>query len=217
MTRTGRAAIEHRGLFQRSQAIIDSAVEFADLEFAFHQGNRRQKPFALQSATVEFVRRLVRCRHQRHAIGEQRFRQWASEHRVLCLDEFHVADITDAMLLANLLEALLDDGVTVVATSNEAPDELYGGGLQRERFLPAIALMKRELEVCELAGAVDYRLRALEQAPVFYCCATGAAHEALARSFRAVSGGAPTSNAALVVEGRPIPTAVAPSRRAGAT
>ncbi len=132
--------------------------------------------------------------------------QWAGEHRVLCLDEFHVADITDAMLLANLLEALLADGVTLIATSNEAPDELYSGGLQRERFLPAIALMQRDLEVCELAGEVDYRLRALEQAPVFYCCVAGAEYDALERSFRAVTGGTPASNAALIVEGRPIPT-----------
>lgn len=133
-------------------------------------------------------------------------RRWAGEHRVLCLDEFHVADITDAMLLANLLDALLADGVTIVATSNEAPGELYSGGLQRERFLPAIALMERELEVCELAGAVDYRLRALEQAPVFYRCAAGECTDALERSFRAVTGGAAATTSAIIVEGRPIPT-----------
>ena len=132
--------------------------------------------------------------------------RWAAKHRVLCLDEFHVGDITDAMLLARLLEALLDHGVTVIATSNEAPDELYAGGLQRERFLPAIAMIKGALEVFELAGETDYRLRALQQAPVFYCCATGACDSELARSFEAVTSGAAADFSALEVEGRSIPT-----------
>lgn len=132
--------------------------------------------------------------------------RWAAKHRVLCLDEFHVGDITDAMLLAKLLEALLGHGVTVIATSNEAPDELYAGGLQRERFLPAIAMIKRSVEVFELAGETDYRLRALQQAPVFYCCAAGACDTDLARSFEAVTSGAAADFSPLEVEGRSIAT-----------
>lgn len=133
-------------------------------------------------------------------------RAWAQEHRVLCLDEFHVGDITDAMLLANLLEALFADGVTLICTSNEAPDDLYRGGLQRARFLPAIELIKAHLEVFELAGATDYRLRALEQAPVFYRCEPGECDEALARSFRAIAPEAGVAGAEVEVEGRTIPT-----------
>jgi cell division protein ZapE len=132
--------------------------------------------------------------------------RWAAKQRVLCLDEFHVGDITDAMLLANLLESLLGHGVTLIATSNEAPDELYAGGLQRERFLPAIAMIKRSLEVFELAGETDYRLRALEQAPVFYCCAPGACDADLARSFEAMTSGATADSSPLEVEGRSIAT-----------
>ena len=132
--------------------------------------------------------------------------RWAAQQRVLCLDEFHVGDITDAMLLATLLEALLGHGVTLVATSNEAPDELYSGGLQRERFLPAITMIKASLEVFELTGETDYRLRALEQAPVFYRCARGANEGELARSFSALTGGLATASGALEVEGRPIAT-----------
>lgn len=132
--------------------------------------------------------------------------RYAASHRVLCLDEFHVADITDAMLLANLLAALFEQGVTLIATSNDAPDTLYAGGLQRDRFLPAIAMIKSTLEVYELAGDTDYRLRALEQAPVYYVCAKGACRAELERSFRALTGGAAVTPATLDVDGRDIAT-----------
>ncbi|MEQ8235067.1 MAG: cell division protein ZapE [Gammaproteobacteria bacterium] len=133
-------------------------------------------------------------------------REWAAKHRVLCLDEFHVGDITDAMLLANLLEAFFAEGATLIATSNEAPRELYAGGLQRARFLPAIDLIEAHLEVFEVAGDNDYRLRALEQAPVYYLGPTGAGDADLARCFEAVSPSAGVAGAELVVEGRPIQT-----------
>lgn len=148
------------------------------------------------------LRRLKREADPLKIVAER----WATAQRVLCLDEFHVGDITDAMLLANLLEALLGHGVTLIATSNEAPDDLYAGGLQRERFLPAIAMIKRELEVFELAGDTDYRLRALEQAPVFYLCAPGACTGDFEASFKALTAGAASSQGALEVEDRPIPT-----------
>src|SRR5579883_2871884 len=85
--------------------------------------------------------------------------------QVLCLDEFLVADIGDAMILSGLLTGLLRAGITLVTTSNLAPAELYRGGLQRERFLPAIELLEQRLEVVELQGDIDYRLRLLEAAP----------------------------------------------------
>ena len=131
---------------------------------------------------------------------------WAAKQRVLCLDEFHVGDITDAMLLANLLEALLGHGVTLIATSNEAPDELYSGGLQRERFLPAITMLKSAMEIFEVAGVTDYRLRALAQAPVFYCGEAGACEAELARSFAAMTSGMSTHHGPLEIEGRAIAT-----------
>ena len=83
----------------------------------------------------------------------------AGQARVLCLDEFFVEDIGDAMILAKLLEALSEHGVTLVLTSNAAPDHLYKDGLQRQRFLPAIALLKRNTQVLALDGEVDYRQR----------------------------------------------------------
>lgn len=92
----------------------------------------------------------------------------AEEARVICFDEFFVVDITDAMLLAGLLESLFKRRVVLVATSNIAPDGLYENGLQRDRFMPAIALLNQHTRVVNVDGGVDYRLRALERAPLYY-------------------------------------------------
>src|SRR5450432_2967378 len=86
--------------------------------------------------------------------------QFAAQARVLCLDEFFVTDIGDAMILAGLLRHLFARGVTLLTTSNIVPAQLYRDGLQRAKFLPAIALIERQCEVLELLSAQDYRLRA---------------------------------------------------------
>lgn len=92
----------------------------------------------------------------------------AREASVICFDEFFVADITDAMILANLFDALFARGITLVATSNVMPDQLYRDGLQRDRFLPAIALLNKHTRVVNVDGGIDYRLRALKQAPLYH-------------------------------------------------
>jgi cell division protein ZapE len=94
-------------------------------------------------------------------------REWREQLRVLVLDEFFVTDIGDAMLLGRLLDRLLAEGVVLVTTSNIAPSGLYEGGLQRARFLPAIALIERDCAVVHLDSAQDYRLRALTRSPVY--------------------------------------------------
>ncbi len=102
----------------------------------------------------------------------------AREIRVLCLDEFQVQDIADAMLLGGLLKALFEQGVTLVATSNLPIDELYMDGLQRDRFLFAIELLKRHTESVHLAGETDFRCALLDAAGTYHVC-TGEAAEAL--------------------------------------
>jgi cell division protein ZapE len=92
----------------------------------------------------------------------------ARRYRLICFDEFHVADITDAMILHRLLNALFDAGVGFVTTSNFRPDDLYPGGLHRDRILPAIELLNRKLEVIPVDNGVDYRRRTMEQVKLYH-------------------------------------------------
>lgn len=107
----------------------------------------------------------------------------AESTKVLCFDEFFVLDIGDAMILAGLLQALFDEGVILIATSNIHPDGLYNNGLQRERFLPAIDLIKTNTDIIELDGAIDYRLRSLSQATLYHSPLNDSAESALLKSF----------------------------------
>lgn len=112
---------------------------------------------------------------------------WASRARLLLLDEIHVHDITDAMLLGGLLTALFQRGVTLVTTSNVPPDDLYREGLQRARFLPAIAQIKHHCRVLNLDNGIDYRLRLMQTEPTYIVSAfsDGTASEAAQRSMQA--------------------------------
>jgi len=92
----------------------------------------------------------------------------AKRHQLICFDEFHVADITDALILHRLLAALFDNGVGFVATSNFKPDDLYPDGLHRDRILPAIQLLNRKLEVIRVDNGVDYRGRMMQQVRMYH-------------------------------------------------
>ena len=100
-------------------------------------------------------------------------KEWANKYRLLCLDEFHVTDITDAMILARLLEALFSNGVTIVTTSNIAIENLYENGLQRSSFLPAIGLLHQYMHEIELGDGKDYRFGYMQQAKTYYVTAHG--------------------------------------------
>lgn len=133
-------------------------------------------------------------------------KDFAAKTRLLCLDEMHVHDITDAMLLGELFRHLFNRGVTLITTSNVEPGGLYHNGLQRQRFLPAIALLEKHTEVVHVGGDTDYRLRALEQAGTYHVGGGELTDEKLRKEFHALTGierhqGDPS----MTINGRQIP------------
>jgi len=134
----------------------------------------------------------------------------ARRHRLVCFDEFHVSDVADAMILGRLLAALFERGVVFVMTSNYHPDDLYPNGLQRQRLLPTIALLKQWLDVIEIDGGTDYRLRELEHMSCYYVTPAGAADVELAMVFDRMRPG-PDEDPRFIVEARSLKA----KRRAG--
>ncbi|MBI3285948.1 MAG: cell division protein ZapE [Burkholderiales bacterium] len=114
-------------------------------------------------------------------------RRIAKKYRLICFDEFHVSDVADAMLLYNLLNALFDNGVSFVMTSNYQPDTLYPDGLHRDRMLPTIALLKQKLDVLNVDSGNDYRKRALEQVQAYLTPLSAATDLALRESFARIA------------------------------
>ncbi|ALD45182.1 MULTISPECIES: cell division protein ZapE [Serratia] len=127
-----------------------------------------------------------------------------AETDVLCFDEFFVSDITDAMLLATLLQALFARGITLVATSNIPPDELYRNGLQRARFLPAIDLINEYCDVMNVDAGIDYRLRTLTQAHLYLTPLSDQTRETLDRMFVKLAGKAGEDAPVLQINHRPL-------------
>ncbi|MBO2606263.1 cell division protein ZapE [Shewanella algae] len=131
-------------------------------------------------------------------------KQMAQQYRVICFDEFFVSDITDAMLLGTLFEALFKEGVVLVATSNIVPDDLYKNGLQRARFLPAIAEIKANCQVLNVDSGIDYRLRTLEQAEIYHHPLDETAECNLQRYFTQLAPEPEVSETPLEIDGRSI-------------
>jgi len=131
-------------------------------------------------------------------------RDLSRDVRLLCLDEFHVSDIGDAMIMRNLLDGLLQHGVVLVTTSNQHPDDLYAHGLQRAQFVPAIDVIKRHLQVVKLDGGADYRLRALEKGGVYHAALNADTEKALEATFLSIAGGSGRQAVELDIEGRAI-------------
>lgn len=133
-------------------------------------------------------------------------RDISSQYRVLCLDEFIVTNITDAMLLCGLLDALFSQGTTLIMTSNRVPDDLYLNGLQRERFLPAIELIKQHTGVLHLNGSVDHRLALLELSDIYYSPITPQTDQALEQRLKALATDHIEYNKVLRIHDRPLQT-----------
>jgi len=133
-------------------------------------------------------------------------KKFARKTRVLYLDEFIVTNITDAMLLSGLLEAFFKYGVTLIATSNRIPDDLYLNGLQRERFLPAIELIKTHTRVMQLDNGTDHRLALLQSAHLYYQPLTQENQSLLEKDFSRLSAGNYKKQATLHLFNRPIKT-----------
>jgi cell division protein ZapE len=170
-----------------------------------------------QSLPFEGRRRhhFHRLMHEVHArLGKLRSRaepldmigaQMAKDTCVLCLDELYVEDIADAMILGGFLRALIGRGVTLVATSNTPPHRLYERGLQRERFLPAIALIEQHAEVLAMRGGVDYRLRQLTEAGVYLASEDPASNAKLEALFAELADGEGKRGGSIEIDGRHIP------------
>lgn len=137
-------------------------------------------------------------------------RRIAAKSRLICFDEFHVSDIADAMILGRLLTALFGAGVVFVMTSNYPPTGLYPDGLQRQNFVPTIALLEHRLDIVEVDAGVDYRLRAMQQLSVYHTPLSAAAEQALSVAFERMRSG-PDDDPRMTILGRPL----AARRRAG--
>ena len=130
----------------------------------------------------------------------------AAETRVLCFDEFFVSDIADAMLLGRLLGGLFERGVTLVATSNSPPHDLYRDGLQRQQFLPAIAAIQAHTEIIELDGDSDYRLALIRDTGTYLDAADPSTGKRLEHYFEEIASGEMLQGESIEVLGRPVST-----------
>jgi len=126
----------------------------------------------------------------------------ARESKLLCFDEFHVTDITDAMILSRLFEVLWRKDIVVVATSNRAPEELYKNGLNRSLFLPFIPMMHAHLKIYEFGGDTDHRLRQLQAAPVYYSPLGSKSEAAIDEAWQRLTGAARGHETILRIQGR---------------
>ncbi len=138
--------------------------------------------------------------------GDERLSRFAQriavKTRLLCFDDFHVTDIGDAMILGPLFEALIDEGVIIVITSNRAPTALYENGINRARFEPFIDLVMARLEIVKLDGPTDYRTRFISRSQLYHTPLSPEATESLEKMFRHLCDGVPPTPEIFKIKGR---------------
>ncbi|MFC4763643.1 cell division protein ZapE [Dyella koreensis] len=209
------------GLFGRLKSLLGNEAREAVPGLYLWGSVGRGKTFLMDLFVASLPHGVALRRHYHRFMGEvhERLRELgerqdpllevadglAARCRVLCLDEFLVNDIGDAMILGTLLEALFARGVSLVTTSNTQPANLYKDGLQRARFLPAIALIEKHCRVVEMISSRDWRLRALTQAPVYFTPPSAEAERSLSRIFTTQAQGDVIENGEIIVNDRPIP------------
>lgn len=157
---------------------------------------------------MHFHRFMRRIHNERKELRDQADplviigKQLAKEARVLCFDEFVVNDVADAVILVKLMDVLFAEGVSLVATSNVEPKNLYKGGLQRDLFLPAIDLIYQYTDVVNIDSGIDYRLRFLDKAETYFTPLNNQAEDGMEHNFEHLSPEPGVKNAVIVVEGR---------------
>jgi cell division protein ZapE len=215
------ATAENGGLFGRLKSLLGAEERSAVTGLYLWGSVGRGKTFLMDMFAASLPRGVVLRRHFHRFMAEvhDAMRELgerqdplidvaagiATKCRVLCLDEFLVNDIGDAMILANLFDALFAKGVALVTTSNTAPANLYKDGLQRARFLPAIALIEKNCRVVEMVSVRDWRLRALAQAPVYHTPPGAEAELALNKVFASQAQGNMIEGGEIVINDRAIP------------
>ncbi len=155
----------------------------------------------------EFMREVHRELADLHGTSDpldELGRRMAKRYKLLCFDEFHVADITDAMILYRLLKALFDNGVGFITTSNFRPDDLYPDGLHRDRILPAIALLNEQLEVVNVDNGTDYRRKTMEQVKLYHTPLGPEADAEMAEAFNSLAESHDDEDPVLHIEQREI-------------
>lgn len=223
-----RRPVKNKGLITRWLGHSGPSSQIKGLYF--WGGVGRGKTFLMdlffESLDLEKKRRMHFHRFMRHIHQRLKILQgttnplnkiaieFAEETQVLCFDEFFVSDITDAMILAGLLDEMFRRGIVLVATSNVEPCHLYENGLQRSKFLPAIALLEDFTKIINVDGGIDYRLRTLENAELYHSPLDPQANISLSESFAALcpeqghpkqgSSGREVDNLVLEIEGREI-------------
>ncbi|MGD9599575.1 MAG: cell division protein ZapE [Steroidobacteraceae bacterium] len=196
-----RANPAHRGIYLwggvgRGKTLLMDTF-YASLPF---EAKRRRHFYRFMHDVQVQLKTLVNVESPLLVVADR----FAAEARVLCLDELQVTDIADAMILARLFDALLGRGVTLVVTSNMPPKGLYRDGLQRKRFLPAIALLEKYTEVIAVDAGMDYRLRELAKVSLYLDCAAPGTPAGMTRLFEFFAGGAGTAGGQVTIADRPI-------------